>query len=570
MEDFMQPPGRRSRVRPYAASADPEIRDAYRRLHAPMNPNLLERRTFLQGLLAAGSLAALGGSALVGRADAGAPLANDERILILLFQSGGNDGLNTLIPQEDGRYHDRRGSLAISGSGTHAVGDNLYLHPNLSRLKNRYDNGKVAIVKGVGEPSDDRSHFVSTARWMAGTAAPAPWFTGWLGRYLDAKGSDELAGVGIGERGVPLQLQRAAGDTIALPSWTNGLFGSDYGENNSNRALYDAMLGINAATLGRGPRAAQIAETSAGAIETADELGAIFSPEIDEADSLLRDAIVAARLINLDVGARVLTLSMGGYDHHADQRPEHDDFMSSMDRAIDHIFDNIKPKFRDRVVLMTFSEFGRRVDENGGGTDHGTANCLFVVGDNVNGGHYGEQPSLGNLDDRGDLKHKVDFRSVYATVLEEWLGADSQEILGANYETLGFLSHACQGEQATIVGTGAGDVIHGTSGRDVIVGAGGNDLIYGNGGDDLVCAGGGHDTVFGGEGNDRIYGAGGDDDLRGDGGNDTIRGGGGRDQIHGGRGADTLRGNKGSDQLFGKRGEDTFHSGASDTVLRGQ
>lgn len=557
-------------LRSYATSSDPEIREAYRRLHRPMNPDLVERRRFLQGLLAMGGLAAAGVPLLDGRARAGAPLGRNERILIVLFQSGGNDGLNTVVPQDDGRYHDARGGLAISSSNTHPVGDGLYLHPNLSRLKRRYDDGKVAIVKGVGEPSYDHSHFVSTARWMAGTAAPAPWFTGWLGRYLDSTGADELAGVAVGERGIPLHLQRAAGDAIALPSWTSSLFGSDYRENNSNRALYDALLNVDGAAIGRGARARQIADNTAGAIETADELGSIFTPEIQEEDQLLRDAMLATRLINLDVGARVLTLSMDGYDHHDDQRPEHDQFMTSVDGAIDHIFDNVAPRLRDRVVLMTFSEFGRRVEENGGGTDHGAANCLFVVGETVNGGHYGQQPSIRNVDERGDLRFNVDFRSVYATVLEDWLGADATEIIGGNYEKLGFLSHSCQGEQATIVGSDAGETLWGTAGRDVIVGAGGADLIYGRGGDDLICAGSGNDTVFAGEGDDVVHGGGGSDDIRGDAGNDVLRGGDGQDQVHGGRGADTIRGDKGIDQLFGKRSDDRFFSGKHDTVLRGQ
>ena len=565
-------PGPEPRTRRYSESSDPEIRDAYRRLHLPQSPDTLERRRFLQGLLAAGGLAALGAPLLGNvRAEAGVPLGANDRILILLFQSGGNDGLNTVIPQDSGRYHDARGSLSIASSNTHGIGDGLYLHQNLPRLASRYDNGKVAIVQGVGEPSDDHSHFVSTARWMAGTSAPAPWFTGWAGRYLDGIGADELAGVGVGERGVPLLLQRAAGEAIALPSWTNGLFGSDYQENNRNRATYDALRNINTAALQRGPVAARLAATTAGAIDTASELGDVFDPEITTEDPLLRDATVATRLINLDVGARVITMSMNGYDHHADQRPQHDSFLTSVDRAIDHIFDNVNPSLRDRVTLMTWSEFGRRVESNGaGGTDHGTANNLFVVGETVRGGLYGQQPSLKNLDSRGDLRHQVDFRSVYATMIDGWLGGDSREILGGNYEDLGIFSHKCNGEEATIVGTAGRDTLRGTSGRDVIVGLGGADMIHGNGGDDVICAGSGGDRVFGGTGNDRIYGGGGNDDLRGDDGNDDIRGGGGHDQVRGGRGADALRGNKGSDQLFGKRTDDTLISGRKDTVLRGQ
>jgi uncharacterized protein (DUF1501 family) len=488
-----------------------------------------------------------------------------------LFQSGGNDGLNTVIPVDSGRYRDLRGSLAISRSGTHSVGDGLALHPNLNRLSNRFNKGKVAIVNGVGEATDDHSHFVNTARWMAGTSDRPPWYTGWTGRYLDGIGADELAGVAVGEQGVPLVLQRSAGQTIALPTWVSGLFGSDYREKNRNRGTYNALKGINPAALDRGSRAAQIAATTAGAIDTASELGAIFQPEIETEDDLLRDAMVAARLINLDVGARVITMSMGGYDHHAAQRPEHDQFMTSVDNAIDHLFDNIKPSLRSRVVLMTWSEFGRRPEANGAaGSDHGTANSLFVVGDAVKGGLYGEQPSLTKLDDRGNLRHQVDFRSVYATMLDGWLGADSREILGAKYEDLGIFSHSCAGKTATIVGSAASETLRGTPGDDVIVGLGGNDLIYGGGGNDLICAGPGNDAAFGGDGNDGLYGDGGDDELRGDAGDDRVRGGGGNDRIYGGRGADNLRGNKGADQLFGSRAQDKLKAAAKDVIVKGQ
>ncbi len=512
----------------------------------------------------------MGGPLLTGRyAHAGPPLGADDRILVTLILSGGNDGLNTVCPISDGRYYDRRGSFAIPAAGTHAVGDGLALHPNLSRLANRFDKGKVAIINGVGEPSDDHSHFQGMARWMAGTAAPSPWTSGWVGRYLDGLGSDELGGVAIGGHGIPLHLQRPVGESTAIPGW-GGLFGLDYDENNFNRPSYDALLNVNATAVGKGQWAEAVARSTSRSITTADTVGAIFSPEIDIGTDLVRDAELVARLINLDLGARVISLTLGGFDHHADQRPEHDDYLKIVDRAIDRILDNVNPALRGRVLIMTMSEFGRRPDPNGSGTDHGTANAMFVVGDAVNGGLYGQQPSLKKLDDRGDLRHHVDFRSMYATVLDDWLDADSTEVLGGNYDNIGFLSHSCNGEDATIVGTAGRNVIHGTAGRDVIVGLGGEDTIYGNGGNDLICAGPGNDTVFGGSGNDSVYGQGGHDDVRGGTGNDYLRGGRGNDQIHGDQGADKLRGNAGSDQLFGKRRDDTFISGVADTILRGQ
>ncbi len=550
-------------------SSDPELAEAARLLHAPLDEAGVERRHFLQGMLAVGGVAALGMPLLSSRhAEAGPPLGPNERILVSLVLDGGNDGLNTVCPLDDGRYFDLRPSLAINPAGTHPVGDNLYLHPNLSRLADRYNAGQVAIIRGVGEPSDDHSHFQSMARWMAGTANPAPWFSGFLGRYVDGINGDELAAVTIGGNGVPLHMQRANGPSSAIPGW-GGLFGLDYGENNYNRPMYEALLNINSGNLSS-DWLREVGATNGRSVATADRVGDIFSPEITTDNQVIRDAELVARLINLDIGARVISLSMGGYDHHADQRPDHDNFMDSVDRAINRLFNSIDPRFRSRVVLMTMSEFGRRPEQNGTGTDHGTANTMFVIGDGVTGGLYGAQPSLRRLDERHNLRHEVDFRSMYATLLDGWLGADATEILGANYETLPLFTTTCAGEEATIIGTGDSETIHGTEGRDVIYAGGGADVIHGHGGDDVICGGAGNDTVFAGDGNDNVYGGGGSDDLRGGRGNDYLRGEGGHDQLHGDMGADTLRGGEGADQLFGKRTEDTFISGVADTILRGQ
>ena len=230
-------------------STDPELAEAARLLHQPLDEAGVQRRHFLQGMLAVGGVTALGMPLLSSRhAEAGPPLGANERILIALVLDGGNDGLNTVCPLDEGRYFDLRPNLAVNPAGTHPVGDNLYLHPNLSRLKDRFDSGQVAIIRGVGEPSDDHSHFQSMARWMAGTAAPAPWYSGFLGRYIDGIGGDELASVTIGHHGVPLHMRRANGPASAIPGW-GGLFGLDYDENNYNRPMYQALLDINAGSL---------------------------------------------------------------------------------------------------------------------------------------------------------------------------------------------------------------------------------------------------------------------------------------------------------------------------------
>lgn len=566
----------RPTVRRFGFGPDPELADAARRLHTPPDADHLQRRRFLQGMLAVGGVAALGIPELAGSAEA-APLGPDERILVTILLSGGNDGLNTLVPLEDGRYRRARGDLAIRERGAHPVGEGLYLHPNLRRLAGRYGDGDVAIVRGVGDSLDDRSHFVNLARWMAGTSAGAPWYTGWLGRYLDGLGADDLSGVSIGYSGSPLVIARRRGGSTSIPPF-GGLFGMDLEQRDSfTKPVYNALLGLEPNQVRRslGPWAADIAAATSTAIETGSRIAPMFPEDdpLDEVeDSLLRDATLAARLINLNVGARIIHIGLDGFDHHEGQRPQHDEFMASLDRAIDRIMRQVQPRFRDRVMIMTYSEFGRRVEPTGSGTDHGTAAPLFVVGSGVEGGMYGEQPPLGRLDDRGDLRHTVDFRSVYATILDDWLDADPDEVLGRRYEQLGFVSRTrgggarCMGQAATIIGTPGDDEIRGTPGRDVIVTGAGDDVVRGLGGDDVICTGAGDDTVFGGGGNDRINGGAGHDKLFGNAGRDRLFGRKGRDRLAGGKGRDHLVGGGGRDRIVGSRRQDIIRASRRDII----
>lgn len=562
-------------VRRLANTLDPELAEANRLLHAPaVSPGDIRRRRFLQGMLAVGGAAAVGLPTFSDSARA-APLRDDERILVMILLSGGNDGLNTVVPADTGRYYDLRGSMAVGRSGLHRVAPGTYLHPNLSKLKQRYDQGDVAIIEGVGEPTDDHSHFVSMARWMAGTAAPQPWYTGWLGRYLDGIGADELAGVSIGHSGSPLLLARAAGGSTSIPPYA-GLFGMDRRTDSTNRVLYDSLLELQAGNIGKGPVARRVATDTKSAIRTAARIGPMFpdpDPLMDHNDQFVIDATLVARLINLDLGARVITISLGGFDHHENQRPEHDRFMASLDNAIDRIFTRVKPRFRDRLMVMTYSEFGRRVQPTSSGTDHGTAGPMICVGAGVRGGLYGQAPSLGSLDERGDLRHQVDFRSVYATVLEDWLDADSTEVLGRKYERLGFVAGStgpsCMGVPATIVGTAGADRLVGTSGRDVIVARGGDDVIRGGGGNDLICAGDGDDTVYGGAGRDVVHGQDGSDEIEGNGGRDKLFGGSGGDSLRGGGREDVLKGGAGRDRLWGGKHRDTLNGGPGADEIHG-
>ncbi len=397
----------------------------------------IARRRFLQGALALGGAAGVSPGWLDRIALAGPPLGPSDRIIVSVFLFGGNDGLNTLVPAEDGRYRSARGSLAVDVTGATSVGEGLHLHPALTRLKSRFDAGQVALVRGVGEPSNDHSHFSSRATWMSaqpGMVNP----TGWLGRYADSAGMGDLSAVSIGWGEVPLVLKGNTTPTTSLPP-NGGLFGADRSESYERHAM-EALSRIGGAGAGMGPFGPAVSGSIGSAVDTAQQISPAYVPTLPT-EGLGLDLALAAQVINLDVGARVLSVSLSGFDNHSSMRPDHDDLMTELDAGIDAFFANLAPQFVGRTSLLVSSEFGRRVRPNdSGGTDHGAAGLAMLIGTRVNGGLHGVQPSLGDLDRRGDLKHHVDFRSVYATVLDDWLGADHGSLLGGNHPKLGLFS----------------------------------------------------------------------------------------------------------------------------------
>lgn len=392
------------------------------------------RRAFLQGSLAVGGAAglALAPGIFDGLAAAATPLPTASRILVTVFLNGGNDHLNTLVPAESGAYHDARGSLAVTVDGSTAVGEGLHLHPNLTRLGARYNAGQVALIRGVGEASDDRSHFTSMATWMTGVQNLLPP-TGWLGRYQDGAGLGELGAVSVGWGGVPLTLRGGFSSAVALPP-NGSLFGSERGEQ-WRRDGFDVFADLGGTNAGNGVFGPYVANAFASAVRTAEAISPAFTDGLPERD-LARDLGLAAEVINLNLGTQLLNVNQGGYDTHDGQRPEHDDLLAELDAGIEAFFSRLHPQFAARTSVLVFSEFGRRVQQNSSGTDHGTAGMMMLIGPGIKGGLHGVQPSLTNLDDRGDMHHHLDFRQVYASVLEGWLDADATQVLGAGYSQL--------------------------------------------------------------------------------------------------------------------------------------
>jgi len=412
-----------------------------------MTVSLIERRRFLQAALAAGGAAVAMPSLL---ADAvAAQASNPGTILVTVTLHGGNDGLNTLGPFESGRYRDLRGPLAVPASAGHFAADGLYFHPGLRRLATRFRRGDVAVVHGVGEPSLDHSHFSAMARWQAAVSGGGITRTGWLGRWLDRADLGPYGGVVIGGHGIPLHLRGESSSVTDLPVDGNGLYGSDTSDQR-DRTMYRAIRRIGRGT-NFGPWVDEVAATNALAIESAQAVAPAYGRQLPDGD-LVPQMMLAARLINLDLGTRVLNVGQGGYDTHDDQiaqsatTGDHAELLDELDRALDAFFAELSPAKGPDVVVMLYSEFGRRAEANGSrGTDHGAGSQLIVIGRSVKGGFYGQPSPLGNLDDRGDLRVTTDFRRVYAAVLEEWLEADARSLIGRNYQSLGLFDRSNPG-----------------------------------------------------------------------------------------------------------------------------
>ncbi len=400
-------------------------------------PGQVARRRFLQGALASAGAFALLPRWMEHMAGAATPIGTHDGVIVVLQLGGGNDGMSMVVPRDGhadySRYRSFRGSLAVSGALT--LPENLGLNPRLPKLKARYDKGRVAIIRGVGLPVDDLSHFSSTATWMAGTSTSAR-DSGWLGRWLDGvpESADGLRAVQIGPS-VPLHL--AGRSSVVTAMDTRGdLFGADRSET-WMPPVYDAVRAMGRNNTGRGRLADLIADTNASATALARRLSAAYTPALPTT-RLVPDLTLAARLINLDLGLRVVSCSHGSYDLHDGHGYQYPILLGELDDAIDAFFNALDPAFHDRVTLMTFSEFGRTVRANGsGGTDHGTASPMLVIGEKVKGGLYGAQPRLDQLTTNGDLRVQVDYRSVYASVIDGWLAGGSSTILGGTFANLG-------------------------------------------------------------------------------------------------------------------------------------
>ncbi|HTI24049.1 MAG TPA: DUF1501 domain-containing protein [Kutzneria sp.] len=387
----------------------------------------ISRRGFIlaSGVVGAGALAA--GATQVDWTDLIAAATRDPRspdagVLVVCTLYGGNDGLNTVIPAADAAYQKARPDLAYQPHEVLDLGDGLGLNPGMKGLKKLWDDKRLAVVRGVGYPKPDHSHFRSMAIWQ--TASPdSPQPTGWLGRWLDVTGDDPLRAVSIEPVLPPLMAgQRAAGATLPVT-----------GLKLPNGAVGKAFELLGQPQAGESADRARVARSIADLHTTATKLGPAVKPSSGNKGQLAAQLDVVAGLVEAGVPTRAYSVSLGGFDTHADEKGTQQRLLTELDQALSAFVDRVRGK---KVVVLVYSEFGRRVGANASdGTDHGTAGPVFVIGDNVNGGFYGEQPSLTDLDN-GDLKESTDFRDVYATMLRDVLGADPAQVLAGHTTTL--------------------------------------------------------------------------------------------------------------------------------------
>ena len=420
----------------------------------------LSRRRFLKGGAMAAGAFALAPYLSKLEAFAAPPVADNEGILITINLAGGNDGLNMVAPVGDAAYAALRPTLKITNGLD--VGSGLALHPSLAQLKGRFDQGKVAIVRGVGYQPPDLSHFSSADIWMHGWGGAGTPSTGWLGRYLDGlpnTGNESLYGVGL-HGGVNAHLAGAVSQASSLPLNISDAFGIDRSDPSDAR-MYDALIAMGNGASGLGPLGDLYDNNEMEFMQLAQRIGPAYD-FVAQDTNIAQQLALAAHLINANLGIRVLDTELDGFDTHSDQATWHATLLARLDTAIAAFYAALDPRWRSQVTLMTFSEFGRRPEEDGdAGTDHGTAAPVFVIGDHVKGGLHGAQPSLTALDDNGNLVPTVDFRSLYANVLHTWLNADDTALLGGAYSGLSLFT---AGPAAPFTGTEQGYWLAGPNG----------------------------------------------------------------------------------------------------------
>jgi uncharacterized protein (DUF1501 family) len=381
------------------------------------------------------------------------------RSLVVLYLSGGNDALSTLVPYADPAYYSRRPAVAVPSEsvlqiGSDSAGSVLGLHPNLTGLKSIFDAGRLAIIQRTGYTNTSRSHFLGTD--ILSTANPeSTQGPGWLGRYLDTLPSpvDPLVAWNTAGR-LPHTLQANTVGVPSIPNATNYAFASPNPGLPSDRAGVEAeysktaALAISSHVAVQQPQLSFINSTAQAALATLDRVGAVaaYTPSTMYPTTGIGSALKAvAGALAIQVGTKIFWVQTGGYDTHANQGTATGNYgtlLSTLDEGLSAFYNDLSNQgLLNQTLVLLFSEFGRRVSENGSaGTDHGAGGLMMVLGGTVSGGLYGTAANLANTTDNPmlensgrDVRHETDFRGVYARVIDDWLGANSVSILGSDF-----------------------------------------------------------------------------------------------------------------------------------------
>lgn len=395
----------------------------------------LSRRKFLK--LSGAGIVAASASALtfddIARAALTNPLPSGTPILLVVTLYGGNDGLNTVVPYTDPLYYSLRTDLAYKPESVLQLRDGLGLNPSMSPIKSMWDAGKVAIVRGVGYPKPDHSHFASMAIWQTGNPI-SHISSGWLGRWLDTQAADPMLAISLGSVLPPLLAGvKRSGSVLPLGGLVipSGALAKDC-QRISKASPTDSPLMAMAAESMRTlfSLSSNITPVLKAPAPAAADLPTVNGGNAGGDSNLQQQLDIVSKLVNAGAPTRVWSVSLGGFDTHANEANAQSALLGNVSTSISRFIQQLQASGRAKdVTVLIYSEFGRRVKANASqGTDHGTSGPVFVIGDRVRGGFYGDQPSLTKLVD-GDLSVTTDFRDVYATLLEDVLGAQVDPIL---------------------------------------------------------------------------------------------------------------------------------------------
>jgi uncharacterized protein (DUF1501 family) len=375
------------------------------------------------------------------RASAAEDKRSGENVLVVVQLSGGNDGLNTVVPFGDDEYYKNRSTLAIGRNQIHKIDDYVGFHPAMNGFSELLEAGQLGVVQGVGYPNPNRSHFESMDIWHTCQRKKGSRPTGWLGRYLDASQQDaghDVPGLHLGGEEQPLAL---AGESIHIPSVRSferfrlrdldALRVRETIAADAAKKADDDLLGFVRSSAVSAIGASRRVESALKQYKTD-----VTYPGTD----LAKKMKTIAQLIDAGLSTRVYYVSLGGFDTHANQEAAHAALVGELSGAVTAFINDVTAHGHGkRVMVMSFSEFGRRVKENASrGTDHGAGAPMFIAGSKVKAGLIGKHPSMTDLQ-IGDLKHHTDFRQVYAAILKGWLGWKSNEILRGEYKPISIL-----------------------------------------------------------------------------------------------------------------------------------